>query len=148
MKKFYKKADFVINENPAHPRHLYKITLDGKTIKTPSMNLLAVPTKQLAFLISNEFNMQVNFLKPNTMPLLSLSRAAVDMDLNHTIREHLEQSLLDFLGNDTICFRDELEDLAKLQSKSYDPLIEFTNKEMGVSLKKRYGLEASSFDIS
>jgi chaperone required for assembly of F1-ATPase len=59
----------------------YIITLDGKTIKTPYHNILAVPSSSMAFLIANEFNRQVQYLKTGEMPFLAMCRTAVDADI-------------------------------------------------------------------
>ena len=50
-------------------------------MKTPYRNTLAVPSKALALMITNEFSRQDKLLKTIEMPLLALSRTAVDADI-------------------------------------------------------------------
>lgn len=59
----------------------YLVHLDEKTMKTPYRHTLAVPSKALALMIANEFNRQDKLLKTIEMPMLSLSRTAVDADV-------------------------------------------------------------------
>lgn len=57
MRKFYKKATVQRLPHPDHERHLYGVMLDGRVVKTPMRNKLAVPNYEMAFIISHEFNM-------------------------------------------------------------------------------------------
>jgi chaperone required for assembly of F1-ATPase len=50
-------------------------------MKTPYRHTLAVPSKALALMISNEFNRQDKIMKTIEMPILALSRTAVDADI-------------------------------------------------------------------
>lgn len=58
MKKFYKKATVQKVESPEHEKHIYAVLLDGRIVKTPLRNKLALPTYELAFAVAHEFNMQ------------------------------------------------------------------------------------------
>lgn len=84
----------------------YVITLDGKTIKTPYRNVLAVPTAALAFLVASEFNRQHKHLKTGEMPMLALCRTAVDADIEGHLAEHLRHSIYEYLKTDTLLFVD------------------------------------------
>lgn len=76
LKKFYKKAtvEYVPESNG------YKVTLDGRNISTPQGHKVVMPNKELAIAVAHEFNMQSEYLKPATMPLLSMIRTCVDQD--------------------------------------------------------------------
>lgn len=80
-------------EESDHERHQYGVYLDGRIVKTPMRNKLALPSYELAFVIAHEFNMQSDYLRPATMPILSLSRTTIDMDLQSNIRENIETSI-------------------------------------------------------
>jgi chaperone required for assembly of F1-ATPase len=81
--------------------------LDGKTIKTPYMNPLALPSEQLGFLVANEFNRQHKHLKTGEMPLLALSRTAVDADIEGHLAVHLRSTIIEYLKTDTLLFFDD-----------------------------------------
>ncbi|KAL4484413.1 hypothetical protein ABPG74_019590 [Tetrahymena malaccensis] len=134
MKKFYKKATVQKLENPEHSNHLYGVFLDGKIIRTPLRNKLALPTYELAFVIAHEFNMQNEYLKPATMPITSISRTTVDMDIQQNIRQHIEDSVNQFVRNDTILFREEGK-LGDIQNAKLNPVIEYVNKLMNIKLQ-------------
>jgi ATP synthase mitochondrial F1 complex assembly factor 2 len=85
----------------------YIITLDGRTIKTPYRNVLAVPTPALAFLVANEFNRQIKHLKTGEMPMLALCRTAVDADIEGHLADHLRHSIYEYLKTDTLLFVDD-----------------------------------------
>lgn len=108
IKRFYKAAT-VERANSTHPMHQWVVKLDGKTVKTPSRNLLEVPTPQLAASIAHEFNMQADFIRSTTMPLLTLSRTAIEMDNDDRIRKFTETSLVNYLERDTLLFREDKE---------------------------------------
>lgn len=84
----------------------YLITLDGKTIKTPYRNTLAVPSPALAYLVTNEFNRQHKYLKTGEMPMLALCRTAVDADIEGHLSEHLHHAIYEYLKTDTLLFID------------------------------------------
>jgi len=53
MKRFYKEAHLGPNPQAKHPLHKHLLMLDGRTIKTPYQNPLALPSQKLAFLVVN-----------------------------------------------------------------------------------------------
>lgn len=78
----------------------YGVTLDGKTIKTPMDQLLAVPSQSLAYAISAEWDAQKQYLQPANMPLMSLACTALDQVAHHP-QAYREQSL-NYLPTDTV----------------------------------------------
>lgn len=45
-------------------------------------------------------------IKPNTMPLMTLARNAVDIEADERMRIFVEQSIINYLERDTVLFRD------------------------------------------
>lgn len=100
MKRFYKEATIQPNNKKQHPYHKYSslylshlLLLDGKTVKTPYRHQLAFPSYPIAFMVVNEFNRQQKYLKTGEMPLLALSRTAVDADIEGHLSEHLRHTV-------------------------------------------------------
>jgi chaperone required for assembly of F1-ATPase len=106
MRRFYKEAHLGPNPQPKHHLHKHLLLLDGRTIKTPYQNQLALPSQKLGFLIANEFNRQHKFIKSGEMPLLALSRTAVDADIEGHLSCHLHHSVYEYLKTDTLLFPD------------------------------------------
>ncbi len=73
-------------------------------MKTPYRNTLAVPSKAIAMMISNEFNRQDKLLKTIEMPILALSRTAVDADIEGHLAVHLKSTIYEYLKTDTLLF--------------------------------------------
>ncbi len=86
-------------------RHL--LLLDGKTVKTPYRHPLAFPSHPLAFMVTNEFNRQHKYLKTGEMPMLALSRTAVDADIEGHLAEHLRHTIYEYIKTDTLLFEDD-----------------------------------------
>jgi chaperone required for assembly of F1-ATPase len=64
----------------SHARQ-YKITLDGKTLRTPARNPLEFKNKSLASAIAAEWDAQTDErrgIEPATMPLMTLASTAID----------------------------------------------------------------------
>ena len=106
MKRFYKEAHIKVNKKPHHSLHRHLLLLDDRSIKTPYQHPLAFPSKPLAFLVANEFNRQVKYLKTAEMPILALCRTAVDADIEGHLSPHLRHSIMEYLKTDTLLFED------------------------------------------
>lgn len=94
---------------PGTPSEWFGVTLDGKTLKTPMGQTLAVPSQSLAFAIASEWDAQEKYLQPVSMPLMTLACTALDQvaQTPHVYR----QQCLSFLPTDTV---------RKTGSKFYD----------------------------
>ena len=81
----------------------FGVTLDGRVLKSPMGQTLAVPSQQLAFAIAAEWDSQLKFLKPSQMPLMTLACTALDQASIHP-DVYREQSL-SYLPTDTVSFK-------------------------------------------
>ena len=78
----------------------WRVTLDGRTLRTPRRNEYAFATEALARAIASEWEAQGERVAPFTMPLTSLSATAIDhMGDAETRRVHVE-TLLKHFGTD------------------------------------------------
>jgi len=71
-KRFYKAAGM---EEAADGG--FAILLDGKSVRTPSAEPLAAPTREIAQAIVEEWNAQGEFIDPMTMPLTRLANSVI-----------------------------------------------------------------------
>ncbi|CAD8194222.1 unnamed protein product [Paramecium pentaurelia] len=141
LKRFYKEATVEMATNPTNPYHQWLVKLDGKTVKTPYKNTLAVPSPQLASFIAHEFNMQTDNIRPTTMPLLNLAKNAIDIEADDRIRQFMEQSIISYLERDTVLFRENPDTkLYKIQQEKLDPQLKIFNEKFGLYLKTNFGL--------
>lgn len=68
--------------------------------------------------------MQTEYIRPTTMPLMTLARNAIDIDSDERIRQYMEKSVLSYLERDTVLFReDPSSKLYKIQKEKLDPLL-------------------------
>ncbi|CAJ0952728.1 unnamed protein product, partial [Mesorhabditis belari] len=128
-KRFYKKVD-VIREDP-----FFKVTLDGRVLKTQAGKPLKVDSEPLALAIAEEWASQNENLEIGLMRLTGLAFTAHDNPLLCT-KQSITDKLLEYLENDTILFyNDESTNLHEEQVKRWTPLIKNANTELGTSLK-------------
>jgi len=104
----------------------YGVTLDGRTIRTPLGQPLAVPSQSLAWAIAAEWDSQTSELKPAQMPLMTL--ACTTLDQTVTDPDTCKSHILRYLGTDTTCYwADPSEDrvLHRQQQQSWNELHDF-----------------------
>lgn len=134
MKRFYARVEVVeVNEG-------FAIELDGRGIKMPAGNVLAVPTRPLADRISIEWAAQREEIDPASMPHTGLSNAAIDRIGPN--RDTVIDELAAYLANDPIRYRaTEPDDLVARQSATWDPILEGFEQRFGMRLATTTGFE-------
>lgn len=138
MKKFYSLVSTKKTDDG------FAIQLDGKTIKTPSGQPLAAPSKALAEAIVQEWAKQADTVNADTMPLTALLNTAIDRARD---RDALTKSLLKYLDTDLLCYRiKEPEALAAREKESWDPWLTWFDEHFEVPLDTTYGLDALNQD--
>jgi len=132
VKRFWKSVGL-----ETYPGH-FTITLDKRVLKTPEKNLLTIPStkKLLAALVVNEWENQDHIIKHHALPLTSLVSLAIDRFSDPGGRYDGCMDLLRYLNTDTICFKEDYPPrLVELQTKHWDPLLEWTRTEFNVSIR-------------
>src|SRR5271154_1474123 len=113
MKRFYKTVSVEPGEGG------FAVRLDGRPVKTPARETLAVPTRDLAEAIAAEWRGQGADILPETMPLTKSANTAIDRVAHH--REATIAELLNYASADLLCYRaEEPADLAALQAREWD----------------------------
>ena len=127
MKRFYKKVDISQSDKG------YFITLDGKSVRTPSRQVLKMPTESLARAVADEWREQGDDIRPAGMPLTQLSNTAIDRTGPHRIG--VIEQVAAYARTDLLCYRvAEPPDLAEQQTASWQPLLDWGESELGARL--------------
>jgi len=100
----------------------FGVLLDGKSVKTPARNVLALPTEKLADAIAAEWRGQGDEVVATAMPLLRLANSVIDGVAAN--RDAVIAAVLRFGENDLLCYRaHQPPDLAARQREGWDPLL-------------------------
>lgn len=138
MKRFYTLA----SSKKTDEGHV--IQLDAKSIKTPSGQDLAAPTKALADAIVAEWGAQEENIIPATMPLTQILNTAIDKMRE---REAITASLLKYLDTDLLCYpAKEPEAIAQEQKEVWTPWLKWFDEHFESPLYTTYKLEALKQD--
>ncbi len=123
-KRFYKDVS-VISEADRHAIHL-----DGRPVRTPARNVLAVPTAALAAILRDEWAAQAEVIDPGTMPVTRLVNTALDGVA--TEPQAVFEDILRFAGSDMLCYRAEgPAELVARQAREWDPVLDWVGQSLG-----------------
>lgn len=133
MKRFYKQVSIAPVEGG------FSVLLDGKSVKTPARNVLALPTEKLASAIAAEWQAQGEEVIATTMPLLRLTNSVIDGVA--TNREAVIDAVLRFGENDLLCYRaHQPPELTARQRAGWDPVLEWLRRRHGMQMTVAEGL--------
>ena len=104
LRRFWKKVDVAYYPTSTSPYPHLSIRLDGRSLKTPSGTLLAIPADRplLASLVAREWAEQDKVLKTHSLPMTSLAARAIDGLRNKDTREKVCDELIKYLETETI----------------------------------------------
>lgn len=129
----------------------YTIKLGDKKLHTPNKNLFRVTNETLALAIANEWKTQVNkkVINHQNMHLTTLAYTAIDNPFNES-NELVADSILEYLKFDTMRIReaDGGEDLANIERKNWDPVVDWFEKRFNVHIPIDYSQITKTIDIS
>ena len=134
MKRFYKDVS-VAAEGGNHA-----ITLDGRPVKTPQRNALALPTSALAEAVAEEWAAQGADIVPASMPLTGLAQGALDQVARE--RERIVSRIAAFADSDMLYYRadDGQQALIDHQAAHWDPLLDWARQRYDVGFHLIYGI--------
>ena len=116
MKRFYKDVAVVADGNG------WRVTLDGRTVKTQGKKPQVVPTRALAEAMAEEWARQGDEIDANAFPLRDLADFAIDM--GHNGRDALAAEITIYAETDTLCYRaDPGEPLHERQMAMWEPIL-------------------------
>ena len=127
MKRFYREVTVDLGELG------HRILLDGRPMRTPAKQALAVPTARLAEAIADEWREQRDKIRPDTMPLTRLASTAIDrMPVQ---RQAAIEEVMAYADTDLVCYRAaEPFELVQRQQHAWQPMLEWLTQTYGVEL--------------
>jgi len=132
-KRFY--TDVSVDQNGEG----FAVLLDGRSIKTPMKHGLVLPTKVLAQAIADEWAAQGERIDPMTMPLTRLANVVLDQSEAH--RDALVYEVIKYAVTDLLRHRaDTPDDLVALQARTWNPYLDWADKELGAHLPPVTGI--------
>ncbi len=133
MKRFYKDVSVAPVDGG------FGVLLDGKPVKTPGRNPLALPTEKLANAIAAEWRGQGEEVIATSMPLLRLANTVIDGVANS--RDAVIDAILRFGENDLLCYRaHQPPELAARQRAGWDPWLDWAQQRFGAQMTVAQGL--------
>ena len=130
MKRFYKQAAIV----DAPQGDGFAVALDGRTVKTPGREVLAVPARPLAAAIVAEWDEQGEEVDPRAMPMTRFANTAIDRVRRR--RPAVIDEIAAFGGTDLLCYRvSDPADLAARQDELWQPLLDWSAERYGAGLQ-------------
>lgn len=108
----------------------YAIHLDGRPVKTPAKQLLAVPTEKLAAILQAEWAAQAETINPATMPVTRLVNTAIDGIASDP--QAVFEDILRFSTSDMLCYRaEDPVELVARQAERWDPVLDWAANSLG-----------------
>lgn len=110
----------------------YAVRLDGRPVKTPTRNELALPTRSLANAVVAEWDAVEKNIDPTQMPMTGFANAAIDRV--GPDREAFAEAIAAYGETDLMCYRAaQGEALAERQAEIWDPWLNWARGRYDVS---------------
>jgi chaperone required for assembly of F1-ATPase len=117
----------------------YRITLDGKPVRTPAGRALAAPELALAEAIAAEWQAQRDVIDPAQMPLTRLANAIIDgvTDSPAVVAADIEK----YLASDLVFYRAHAPaELRARQAQHWDPVLAWASDALGAHFRLGEGI--------
>ena len=126
MRRFWKEVTL----EPSSFGHA--VRLDGRPIKTPTHNVLALPTQKLADAVVAEWDAVAKTVDPLLMPMTGFANAAIDRI--GPDRDGFAAAIAAYGETDLFCYRGAAgEALADRQAEIWDPWLDWARTRYDVS---------------
>jgi chaperone required for assembly of F1-ATPase len=134
LKRFYKAVG--VSEDQGG----FRITLDGRVLRTPAKQELILEKRCLADAIAEEWEAQEGKVDPASMPMMSLVSTALDNVVPN--REIVITETADYGAHDLLCYwaTEEQPELRRRQSESWQPLLDWAALELDAALVTTTGI--------
>lgn len=125
-KRFYTKVG--LNEDASG----HAITLDDKTVRTPSRNALVVPSRTVAEAMVGEWEAQKEFIDPLSMPVTRLANSVLDAISTEEQIAAVRDDIAKYFGSDLLFYRaSHPEALMAREASAWDPVLFWVAEELG-----------------
>ncbi len=133
MKRFWSRAEALPDGA------CFAIALDGRPVRTPCGNRLAVPTAALADAIATEWQAVEAAVRPHAMPLTGLANAAIDIVAADP--HAFAATLSAYARTDMLCHRaDHPEALVARQAALWDPILRWAEARYDIVVRRTAGV--------
>lgn len=117
----------------------FSVRLDARPVKTPAKTPLVVPTLAMAEAIAAEWDAQQGVIRPDTMPVTRSANSAIDKV--GPLFDAVVGEISGYGGSDLLCYRAEAPvELVARQVAQWDPLLDWSEKELGARLQVTMGV--------
>jgi chaperone required for assembly of F1-ATPase len=135
VKRFFES----VTVSPAATGSEFEVHLDGRTVRTPLRNPLQLPGKTLAEAVSGEWDAQGDEIDVESMPFTRMAATAIDRV--GTDRAGYTDQIAAYAETDLVCYRAPTPSgLVVMQSKSWQPLVDWTAETYGAALQVTEGI--------
>lgn len=111
----------------------WRVLLDATPLATPMKKPLLAPNENLAKAIAAEWDAQIDYVDPETMPLMRLMSTAIDRVAPQ--RAIMIDELLKYADTDLLCYRaDHPAVLHERQEKIWQPVLDWLAAKHGAHL--------------
>ena len=132
-KRFYKAVELGDVEGE------WRVLLDGRPVRTPGKDFLAVDNKPIMERLAAEWDGQGERIDPLTMPMTRLVNTALDGVAKEM--QAVREDIIRFAGTDLLCYRaGQPDDLINLQRESWDPLLDWAETALDTRLMLAEGI--------
>lgn len=110
----------------------HSVTLDDKTIRTPSRNALVVPSHAIAELMAAEWSAQQEFIDPLSMPVTRLANSVLDAISTEEQITAVRDDIAKYFGSDLLFYRaSHPEALIAREAAAWDPVLFWAAEDLG-----------------
>ena len=110
----------------------HAVTLDGKTVRTPSRNALAVPIRAIADLMAAEWEAQREFIDPLSMPVTRLANSVLDAIATDEQIAAVRDDIAKYFASDLLFYRASHPDaLIAREAAAWDPVLFWAAEDLG-----------------
>lgn len=118
----------------------FVVLLDGRAVKTPARNPLAVPHRDVAAAMAAEWEAQSGAIDPASMPLTRLVNSAIDRVAGETATA-VRDDIVKHAGGDLLFYRAERpQSLIDAEDRQWSPILAATEKALGVRFMLAEGI--------
>lgn len=110
----------------------FAITLDGKTVKTPSRHPLAVPSRAIAEAMVTEWDAQKDVIDPTSMPVTRLANSVLDAIRDDAQTQAVIDDIAKYFHTDLLFYRaGHPEALVAREAAAWDPILFWAAERFG-----------------